>query len=224
MAQNDPEVYHNSLKHYKYGYGLFQPESTQKLYPGKCGYVDESGRFQPLVDLTDKELLKAKGYTEVGPLQRSDPETQKWEPRLASTVKKTELKLKGDVSGLAAAGLPVDVSAAFKYSTSANFGAILMCDTDVVVECYDHRDPFRKWLKENVPKLLAEYPSLRQHGIYVATTTYSCSSVHINVWHSSQDEVKLGFKVGVTGLGGLGPSTTWLRGTSSKSWTSFVQV
>ena len=116
-----------------------------KLSPGSCGYIDESGRWQRLLDLTNNQQLKEKGYTEIDTesLDRSDPETQLWEPRVASTAKKTELKIKGDASALAA-GLPIYVSGAFNYSTSTNFGAILMCDTKVVVECWDHRDPFRK--------------------------------------------------------------------------------
>ena len=143
---------------------------------------------------------------------RSDPETQLWEPGVASTSKKIELKIKGDASALAAAGLPIDVSGAFKYSTSTKFGAILMCDTEVVVECFNHRDPFRKWLNQNADKLLQSFPTLRKHGIYIATTTYSCSHVHINVWHSKDDEIKIGVKVGVTGIGGLWPSGKWMRG------------
>jgi hypothetical protein len=186
-----------------------------KLSPGSCGYIDESGRWQRLLDLTNNQQLKEKGYTEIDPesLDRSDPETQLWEPRAASTAKKTELKIKGDASVLAA-GLPIDVSGAFKYSTSTNFGAILMCDTKVVVECFDHRDPFRRWLNQNADKLLLNYPTLKKHEIYIATTTYSCSDVHINVWHSKDDEIKIGVKVGVTGVGGLGPSGKWMRGTS----------
>jgi hypothetical protein len=170
------EIYNQSMKDYKYGLGLFQPEPTQKLRPGLCGYIDESGCWQPLLDLTDNQLLIAAGYTPIGPLQRSDIQFQKWEPRVASTVKKVDIKLDGD--GLAlAAGLPIDVSMAFKYTTSTSFGALLMCDTEVAVECYDHRDPFREWLKKNAPKLLTGYPSLKEHGIYVATKTYSCSDI-----------------------------------------------
>ena len=42
MVQSDPEVYHNSLKYYKYGYGLFQPESMAK-WPGNAA-VGTGGR------------------------------------------------------------------------------------------------------------------------------------------------------------------------------------
>ena len=87
-----------------------------------------------------------------------------------------------------------------------------MCDTEVVVECFNHRDPFRKWPNQNADKLLQSFPTLRKHGIYIATTTYSCSHVHINVWHSKDDEIKIGVKVGVTGIGGLWPSGKWMRG------------
>src|SRR5450432_226518 len=223
MPQTNPEIYHASLKHYGYGYGLFQPETTQKLRPGQCGYIDESGRWQPLLDLTDNELLVAAGYTPIDPLQRSDPDYQTWDPRVASTVKGVEVKIEGEASALTA-GLPIDASVAMKYSTSANFGAILMCDDKVVVECYDLKDPFRDWLNQNASKLLAKYPTLKERGLYVATTTYSSSDIHINVWHNSQDEITLGFKAGVTGIGGLGPSVHWMRGRTTHGCSHFVTV
>jgi len=223
MPHTDPEVYHASLRHYGYGYGLFQPELTQKLRPGQCGYIDESGRWQPLLDLTDNQLLVAAGYSPVDPLQRSDPDYQTWEPRVANTVKGIEVKLEGDTSALAA-GLPFDASVAVKYSTSAKFGAILMCDDKVVVECYDLKDPFRAWLFQNASKLLATYPTLKERGLYVATTTYSSSDIHINVWNSSKDEITLGFKVGITGIGGLNPSVRWMRGRATHGWSHFVTV
>lgn len=74
------------------------------------------------------------------------------------------------------------------------------------------RDLFRKWLNQNADKLLQNYPTLKKHEIYIATMTYSCSNIHINVWHSKEDEIKIEVKVGVIGIAGLGPSGRWMRG------------
>jgi hypothetical protein len=224
MPSTTPEIYHASLAHYKYGYGLFQPESTEKLLPGMCGYIDESGRWQPLLDLTSKEKIAAAGLTPLGDLQKSEPETQTWEPRVASTVRKNKIGVSGDVSSLVAAGLPIDASIAIKYSTSANFGAILMCDSEVVVQSFDHRDVFRDWLKKNADRLMQKWPELKQSGVYVATSTYEGSSIHINCWTDNSQEVSLGFKAGVTGIGSLGPSVGWVRGNSTSGWSHYVTV
>jgi hypothetical protein len=168
-----------------------------------------------MLDLTDNELLKANGCTPIGPLQQSDTDTTYWDPQESGTVNRvTEFSLEGEASALAQ-GLPVDAKVAVKYKTSTDFGAILMCDEEAVVEGYDHRDPFRAWLKQNAPTLLTNYPTVKKHGIYVATLTYSSSDIHIEVWQNPQKEITLGFKAGVTGVGSVGPSVKWMRASSS---------
>lgn len=88
------------------------------------------------------------------------------------------MDLSGD-GAAAALGLPVDIGGAVKYSTKSDFGAILMCDSDVVMEGYDLRAPFKKWLKANSKKLLENYGELEKYGVIAATWTYSSDDIYI---------------------------------------------
>jgi hypothetical protein len=139
---------------------------------------------------------------------------------LGSFVKERELKL--DASSAVSEGLPADTSIAIKYTTSGDFGAVLICADTVTIERTDYRDPFGVWLKENAAKLLSDYPVLKSRGVYVVTTTYSCSDVYINAWNNPQDEITVGFRVNASGIGSTAPPLAWMPGNSQHSWTHFV--
>ncbi|RDW83048.1 hypothetical protein BP5796_04539 [Coleophoma crateriformis] len=223
MASFDFEVYNSAMKHLGFGYGLVQPEPSEKLHPGQCGYIDEGGRWRPLVDLTDNKTLEANGYTPMDPIQACAPEYPSWDPIFTSDMNVDECELDLEASSLVAAGLPIDASALVKYSTTTDLGAILMCDEIICYNCYDHKDPFRNWVKENALKLVSEHPCLKKSGVYIATSTYSSSSIHINVWQDPKKEISLGFKAGVTGIGMVGPKGTWIRGSKAHGWKHYTE-
>jgi hypothetical protein len=110
------------------------------------GYLDdEYQRWHPILDLTDALAVEAAGYGPLGYLQRSEPDTRRYGPLTADKVTETSVELAAGVGG-AAVGLPMDVGGAVKYSTSGGFGAVLLCDDEVVSEGFDFRDPFLAWL------------------------------------------------------------------------------
>jgi hypothetical protein len=133
----------------------------------------------------------------------------------------TTVAIETEADALALA-LPVTVGGAVEYASKTDFGAILMCDDAVVTEGFDVREPFLAWLKKNSTALLEDFPDLKKHGAYVCTWTYSASNIHINAWEGAEHKVTLGFQVGATGIGSLGPETTWVRGRTSNGWAHFV--
>jgi hypothetical protein len=97
-----------------------------------------------------------------------------------------------------------------------------MCDEKVCYRCFDHKDDFQFWLKNNAGKLVSRHPSLKKSGIYIATSTYSSSSIHINVWQDPKREISLGLKAGVTGIGMVGPKGTWVRSSKTYGWKHYT--
>jgi hypothetical protein len=140
---------------------------------------------------------------------------------VSSNVKENRINLEGDLNGLSF-GFPVDVGGVIHYSTKSDFGAVLMCDTEVVSEGYDFRSPFLQWIKKNSRTLLANYPDLKKHGVCAVTWTYSASDIHINAWTNSDNTVTVGFKLGAEGIGSANPEISWIRSQSSSGWMEWT--
>ncbi|KAF2809169.1 uncharacterized protein BDZ99DRAFT_533772 [Mytilinidion resinicola] len=120
----------------------------------------------------------------VAPRLRS-PDVAHWDPRPSSAVAEKSTNLSASVDG-SSFGLPASVGVVTEYSTKADFGAVLMCDGDVIVQGYDVRKPFERWVREN-KEALAKVDELREHGIVISTWTYLSESVHLNVWQNSEN-------------------------------------
>ncbi len=63
-------------------------------------------------------------------------------------------------------------------------------------------------------KIITDFTNTKEHGIYIATRTFSANKINITTWQDSSNRILAGFKVGLTGIGGLGPSYTWYTGES----------
>jgi hypothetical protein len=52
-----PKIYPDFMKIHSKGHGFYHPEKSQDVRPGACGYIDRSGQWQPIVDVTDNTAL-----------------------------------------------------------------------------------------------------------------------------------------------------------------------
>jgi hypothetical protein len=220
MSDNQAQRYRTTMMSHPYGYALFQAPEYSRLHPGMLGYLDDNSLWHPLLDLTNPKEVEAAEFGPVEPQILSDPDRCRWRPLESNTVKMDEYKLESEADALALA-LPVDIGGIVEYSTSKDFGAILMCDDTVESQGFDLREPFLTWLKKHSKALLAKWPDLRKYGAVAATWTYSSSKVNIKTWQSKETRITLGFTVGATGIGKLGPEKTWHRARSSSGWTSW---
>jgi len=223
------QSYRDSMRRHRFGYALYEPAPFSRLRPGMLGYLDDDHqRWHPILDLTDADAVAEAGYTPLGHLQPSgggQPDVRRLGPLTADRVHKTELALEAGLGAgaLAAAGLPVDVGAAVRYSTSGEFGAVLLCRGDVVSEGFDFREPFLAWLQVNAKVLFRRYPDARKRGsgLCVATWTYSAEDIGIAAWESSEGGVAVGCEVGMAEVAKLGPNVEWIRGRSSSGWAEW---
>ncbi|KPM46374.1 hypothetical protein AK830_g4 [Neonectria ditissima] len=222
MAQGSfAEHFRRSMQNHPFGYALYEPAPFTRLQPGTVGYLDENQHWHPILNLLDPEALERDGYPPVGELRPSDPDVRRFGPLLSTKTAKTNLDLEAGV-GAAALGLPVDVSGAGKYSTSNDFGAVLMCESDVVSEGFDLRDPFRVWMQQNAKSLFKKYPDIKKYGLCAVTWTYSSTNIHITAWEGENNNTTIGFKLGMAGGGNVGPQMSWVRGQSSSGWSAWT--
>ena len=219
-AKNVHVLYRDSMRTHGLGYAMYEPAPFKDLQPGRIGYLDEYQRWHTILDLTDTERLQHEGYLPTSSLQKSDHDIRSWGPRESSNVSRTDIKFETEAGSLVAA-LPVDCDFKFQYSTSTDFGAVLMCDDKVVAEGFDHRQPFLDWIKTNAKAILQRCPDVKEYGVTAVTWTYSASDIHINAWQDPQTRVVLGLKAGVDGIGGVGPETSWIRKQHSTGWESY---
>lgn len=217
------------MRPHPFGYALYNPPLHSRLRPGILGYLDKEREWHPLLDLNQNPIFNVTTNKDVEPLRYTPfttpvlktPDSRFWEARVSSKHIETSIAINCEADALALA-LPVTVSGAVEYTSKIDFGAILMCDDAVVNEGFDVRDPFLTWLKKNSAALLEDFPDLGRHGVYISTWTYSSSNIHINAWEGSEHKVALGFHVGATGIGSVGPETSWVRGCTSNGWAHFV--
>jgi hypothetical protein len=220
MVEDLAEMYRLAMLPHRFGYALYEPAPFKVLRPGMLGYLDEYRLWHPILDLSDPALVEAAGYTTVEYPVRSDPDPKRWGPLKSSHVVDTSINLSADID-TEALGLPDDIGGVVKYHTGADFGAVLMCDNEVVAEGYEIRNPFKEWLKENAKRLVKNHPDLRDYGVCVVTGTYSSTDIHITAWDNPHNEVALGFKTGATAIGSINPEISWLRGRSSSHWSAW---
>ncbi len=137
-----------------------------------------------MLNLTDAAAVSALGCTPFTPLHLRAPDTRRWDPLSNSEVKEQRLTLEAGVDGMDF-GLPANVSFATEYNTMTDFGAVLMCEGDVVVQAYDVRGPFEQWVRDN-KVALAKVPELRAYGIVCSTWTYSCELLSLTMWQDTK--------------------------------------
>ncbi|KAL2834651.1 hypothetical protein BJY01DRAFT_252974 [Aspergillus pseudoustus] len=211
------ERYANSMMFRGHGHGFYDPPSNSDARPGICGYIDDGGIWQKMVDLKDDTAVNDLKLSNLGTVQLKPTEKQTWGPLHTNTVKRTDVQVGANLS-LSSLGVPLDCSGVLKYSLNSSFGAILLCNDAVEMDSYGHKDTFMRWAKANAELLRKIWPDITNHGFYVMTSTWSARDIYINSLHNQEDNVVIGFKAMVPGAGGVGLSTEYYRGQSGGNW------
>ena len=118
--------------------------------------------------------------------------------------------------------LPASVQAALKYTSSSDFGAILMTDSPIEKKAYLYKSPFNDWVRANSRQLLqTRGMEIKEHGLWIIRWTYSTSKASINAWVGTDKRVVVGFKVSTFGTD-FGPKGEWHRGHADSSWDDYI--
>ncbi|KAK8034168.1 hypothetical protein PG993_009163 [Apiospora rasikravindrae] len=224
MATGDAQRYTDAMAGRSFGYGLFHPPRFADMRPGMVGYIDDNGRWHRIADLTNSDELRKKGFSDFILPVADKPDRVKLGPVLSENVHSHEIALEADAAAAAVAlGLPVDIGGVIEYATEDNFGAILMCDDEVVFEGFDVRDVFVQWLKDkkNQSAILKNHRDVKRYGVCVVRGTSSAEQVYLRTWSGAGDRVRVGFKLGFTGVAALNPEVAYYRANHGAGWRRF---
>lgn len=118
--------------------------------------------------------------------------------------------------------LPASVQAALKYTSSSDFGAILMTDSPIEKREYLYKSPFTDWVRDDSRQLLQKGEmEIKEHGPWIIRWTYSTSKASINAWSCTDKKVVVGFRVSTSGTD-FGPKGGWHKGHADSSWDDYV--
>ncbi|KAF5557909.1 hypothetical protein FNAPI_5282 [Fusarium napiforme] len=145
-----------------FGTALYLPIPSSQFQPGFIGYFDSTGAWNPIGDLTSSTSLPS-GLSSIDgtTLKRAPAQKQIWGPKLGNETRGRAIDLSvglGAIPMLAAAALPFDVSACFRFQADKNHGAVLLTSGPVVHERYYHKEPLLQWMKQNAKSIVKSYP------------------------------------------------------------------
>lgn len=219
-------LYQQSMLKHPYGYALYEPESSTTLQPGFCGYLTELGQWTPLlgvdqapINLGDPSSLARNDLTPFADFHRAPSDKRTWGPKMSGQMKQIKVDLAAGTS-LIPAGVPADIGALYRYSSSGGFGAILMTEGPVVKDFVYGTSPFRLWCKANSEAIIRKWPDVKERGLIIVTSVYTTRFAMINAGSGTEKETSVGFRAGTIPIGEVGPSSAWYTAQDDSGWVA----
>ena len=100
-------------------------------------------------------------------------------------------------------------------------GAILLTSAPITYEGYFHANSFKEWVSQNALAIVTSWPEVKDHDLWVVTSTFSTKRCAINMWNSHGKGVKVGFTSDIWGIGNAGPSGDWFRNETDEGWSEY---
>lgn len=213
--------YRAAMECHDMGSALYEPPFASEIRPGTCGYLDKLGTWQPLFDLTDGMALQLAGMTEPENTGKRMPEkmveTGPDKPLLAQRMRSVQHDFSVDPP-LEAAGIPASCSMWWEFEAMADFGAVLICPHPLRKEGFYESTDWEDWARQNARAIIKHKKQVKEHPLWIVTTTYTTKQALINVWEDKDNKVSIGFSVGIDGIADLSPSVAFARSSSGSNW------
>lgn len=214
------EVYNEAMEVWGRGYAFYDTAPASKVRPGMCGYIDDKGLWYDIIDLTDQDALAAGGYTVPAHLDASEPDLFIWGHIKSSGVKSNQIVVEAGADGGGGVGAKVQLD----FSSENESGAVLVCNTPVVLERLQSANALKKWAKSNSRRILKNYPMVSQFGFNVAQATWSSEDVYINAWVGKQKSLSIGGMVMAANTASGSASVSYKHDTSAGGWNHPVST
>jgi len=211
-------IYANAMRQHPFGFALYHPIDKDVLKLGSCGYLNDLGDWNPITNVSSAVDNRYVAVDEE--LQKGDPQELNWGPKCSDHVMEHREKLKAE---MAIPGIPTNVNVFCKYASTDRFGAVLLTTPPVVKSVYYHDMPFLKWFKTNAATIVRNHPEVKQHGLWIVTSTYSTSKCALNAWTSKSKEVAVGFSGTMSQMAGLDVKGSWYTSSDDGGWNYFEQ-
>ncbi|KAF4344802.1 hypothetical protein FBEOM_1232 [Fusarium beomiforme] len=214
--------YAELMRAHPFGTALYLPVPASEFQPGFIGYFDSTGAWNPIGDITKPSIsVSGLAYIDETALSRAPSQKQIWGPKLGNETRGRAIDLSagiGSIPMLAAAALPFDISACFRFQSDKNHGAILLTNGPVVYERFYHKEPLLRWMKQNAKSLLKSYPEIKDHGLWIITSTWTAKDASVNCWNSKDKFIDVGFSTTALEFGEVAPKGSYLHGGSAEGW------
>jgi hypothetical protein len=213
------DKYRQAMKCHSMGVAMYEPTFASKMKPGSCGYLNKLGNWQPMFDLSDEDTLKAAGITapeRAIAMPVMDISTPK--PLHGNATRSKEHKVELEPPLAAATGVPVTCSVWWDFTSKYGFGTVLACPSGLRKEGYFESADWAGWAKENAAAIIKYRPKIKEHNLWIITTTYTTKEAWINVWGDSESTVSIGFSAGVEGIAKVAPSVAFSKSASGSNW------
>ncbi|SCO78262.1 uncharacterized protein FRV6_02475 [Fusarium oxysporum] len=210
--------YAQGMVDWSFGHACYHRLSSKDVKPGSVGYFDRNGNWKKILSLQDVQQTGepvvqgiSKKFTRLSePLKVHDDVEMEIGTLTSSQTVSTDAGFKIEVQVDPAvpilAQTPINVGTDNAYRNSNTLGAVLVMKNPVVRSSIDDGDFLDRWFKEN-QRLFPEIRSaVREHGVWLVTTTYTTKEIALNVWQDKDKVVKLGFSAGIDGIVNLEPS------------------
>jgi len=211
-------IYANAMRQHPFGFALYHPIDKDVLKLGSCGYLNDLGDWNPITNVSSAVDNRYVAVDEE--LQKGDPQELNWGPKCSDHVTEHREKLKAE---MAIPGIPTNVNVFCKYASNQRFGAVLLTTPPVIKSVYYHDMPFLKWFKTNAATIVRNHPEVKQHGLWIVTSTYSTSKCALNAWTSKSKEVAVGFSGTMSQMAGLDVKGSWYTSSDDGGWNYFEQ-
>ncbi|WKT52379.1 hypothetical protein QSH57_002893 [Fusarium oxysporum f. sp. vasinfectum] len=209
--------YAELMRAHPFGTALYLPIPSSQFQPGFIGYFDATGAWNPIGDLTSSSSLPP-GLSSIDgtTLKRAPSQKQMWGPKLGNETRGRAIDLSvglGAIPMLAAAALPFEVSACFRFQADKNRGAVLLTSGPVVHERYYHKEPLLQWMKQNAKSIVKTYPEVKRKRL----VDYQ---FHVDSRECIDKSVDVGFSTTALEFGEVAPKGSYLHGGSAEGWIS----
>ena len=99
------------------------------------------------------------------------------------------------------------MGALFQYETNHDEGTMLLTSPPVTKDSLRHEESFKRWVKNNARIIATVWPDVREHGLFIVTSTHSTTEALLNILGSKSQTVSVGFNAGFVPIGEIAPST-----------------
>lgn len=112
------------------------------------------------------------------------------------------------------------------YESNRTHGAVLVTEGDVTHYQIDPRSSrkAKDWFISNAPKILEDYDTTKEKGIWVITSIYAVKRRAHALLHSKAISVSFEINVQLQGAGKIAPSTGWWKSLESATWKDHKNV
>ena len=185
---------------------LYTPASADNFRPGACGYFDDSGIWEDIVDLRDYQQLARKHYRlpqdELGTMLQPST-SSKWGPLSVEKDEEKGFTVNAGLSGVAVQA-PVDLGFNAGRKRSSEAGASLTALSPVEHHKFNSEAEavIMKWVEDNRKNLVLKHGSqIEKWGVWVITQTWVTEKCEISMWNKTSKSIDAGIEVGATNIG-----------------------